>query len=200
MYIAYDILKIDHSCGAHEGSLPNTWSTQIDYQDYSIIAQNKLRKTFDSSKYHLDEWQEVYFPSRDRNIKISGWLFYYFQNKPIVIVVHGINPNGKCKSEVNLIASLLIKEKINALTIDLRNYGQSDTVSKYEDLGLQSYKDVLGAYDFLQKIGFESNQIGLHGISLGASTVIFSAHHEPNIRAVWADSALAEFNPTLPNP
>ena len=32
-YLAHTILGIDHSCGVHEGSLPNTWSTKVDYQD-----------------------------------------------------------------------------------------------------------------------------------------------------------------------
>ena len=96
-------------------------------------------------------------------------------------------------SESNLIASLLIKKKINAFTIDRRNYGQSDIVSAYEDLGLHAYRDVLGAYDFLKEIGFSSNQIGLHGISLGASATIFAAAAEPQIKAIWSDSSLAEF-------
>ena len=26
-YVAYQILKIDPTCGLHEGSLPNSWST-----------------------------------------------------------------------------------------------------------------------------------------------------------------------------
>ena len=196
-YLANDILRIDHSCGAHEKSLPNTWSTKLDYQDYSILAKSELRKNFKSSEYHLDNWQEVYFPSRDEDIKISGWLFYYYLNKPIVIIVHGIFPNGKCEPESNLIASLLIQNGINALTIDLRNYGQSSIVSNYENLGLSEYKDVLGAFDFLQKIGFKKNQIGLHGISLGASTVIFAAEKEPHIKAIWSESSLAEFNMIL---
>lgn len=192
-YITYSILHIDPSCGLHEGSLPNTWSTKNDYFDYPIVSKSLLRKNFPSTKYHLNTWQEVYFPSRESNIKLNGWLFNYFPDRPIVIVVHGIFPNGKCKPESNLIASLLIKNKINALTIDLRNYGQSDTVSNYENLGLREYKDVLGAFDFLKKINFSSNQIGLHGISLGASTVIFAAANESEIKAIWADSALAEF-------
>ena len=87
-YLAKTILRNDHSCGAHEGSLPNTWSTKLDYQDYSILAKSELRKNFKSSEYHLDNWQEVYFPSRDEDIKISGWLFYYYLNKPIVIIVY----------------------------------------------------------------------------------------------------------------
>jgi Prolyl oligopeptidase family. len=70
-------------------------------------------------------------------------------------------------------------------------------VSDYEDLGLKSYKDVLGAYDFLKKIGFESNSIGLHGISLGAVPAIFAANEEKDIKAIWADSSLAEFSMVL---
>ena len=151
----------------------------------------------DYKAYYLDEWQDVYFQSRDSDIKINGWLFNYFPNRPIIIVTHGISPNGKCKSEANLIASFLVNKKFNVLTIDLRNYGQSDTVSSYDDLGLKSYNDILGAFDFLKKIGFESNSIGLHGISLGAVPVIFAANKERDINAIWADSSLAEFSMVL---
>ena len=196
-YVAYQILKIDYSCGLHEGSLPNTWSTSVDSHEYDDISQRMLRKNFLYENYYLDEWQDVYFLSRDKGIKINGWLFNYFPSRPIVIVTHGINPNGKCKSESNLIASLLVSKKFNVLTIDLRNYGQSDRTSKYDDLGLKSYKDVLGAFDFLKNIGFKSSQIGLHGISLGASTSIFAAYEEPEIRAIWSDSPIAEFKMAL---
>ncbi len=196
-YVAYQILKIDYSCGLHEGSLPNTWSTSIDSHQYDDISQRKLRENFKYKNYYLDKWQDVYFLSRDKDIKINGWLFNYYPNRPIIIVTHGINPNGKCKSESNLIASLLINKKFNVLTIDLRTYGQSDRTSKYEDLGLKSYRDVLGAFDFLKNIGFNSNQIGLHGISLGASTSIFAAFEEPEILAIWSDSPIAEFNMAL---
>ena len=196
-YVAYSILKIDHTCGWHENSKPNSWSTKIDAHEYSNLSRSRLRESFPTSEYHLEEWQNVYFPSREKDIKLNGWLFNYYPDRPIVIVVHGIYPNGKCKPESNLIASLLVKERINALTIDLRNYGQSDNVSNYEDLGLRSYNDVLGAFDFLKKIGFESSSIGLHGISLGAVPVIFAANKEKDINAIWADSSLAEFSMVL---
>ena len=196
-YVAYQILKIDYSCGLHEGSLPNTWSTSIDAHQYDDISQRRLRENFQYENYYLEEWQDVFFLSRDSDIKINGWLFNYYPNRPIIIVTHGINPNGKCKSESNLIASLLVSKNFNVLTIDLRNYGQSDRTSSYEDLGLKSYKDILGAFDFLKNIGFDSNQIGLHGISLGGSTSIFAAYEEPQILAVWADSPIAEFKMAL---
>ena len=196
-YVAYSILKIDHSCGLHENSKPNSWSTKVDAHEYTNLSRSRLRESFPSEEYHLEDWQNVYFPSRENGIKLNGWLFNYYQDRPIVIVIHGLFPNGKCKPESNLVASLLIKESINVLTIDLRNYGQSDNVSEYEDLGLKSYKDVLGAYDFLKEIGFDNNKIGLHGISLGAVPAIFAANAERDIKAVWADSSLAEFNMVL---
>ena len=196
-YIANMILRIDHSCGVHEGSLPNTWVTKYDTKDIKNNKRILIREKFDAKKYHLNSWEEVKFLSRESNVEISGWLFNYHKNMPIVIVVHGIFPNGKCKSEPNLIASLLIKNNINALTIDLRNYGESTIVSNYENLGLTEYLDVLGAFDFLQTIGFESSQIGLAGISLGASTVIFAASKEKKIKAIWSESSLAEFKMIL---
>ena len=192
-YLANTILKIEANCGLHEGSLPNTWSTFVDHHEYFVLVRSQLRKNFPFEKYHIDKWQDVYFPSRDKEIKISGWFFNYFPKRPIVIVVHGLFPNGKCKPESNLIASLLLKNKINVLTIDLRNYGNSSSVSKYENLGLSEYKDVLGAFDFLHQNGFEKHQIGLHGISLGGTSVIFAAEKEPSINAVWLDSSFAEF-------
>ncbi len=196
-YVAYSILKIDHTCGLHENSKPNSWTTKIDAHEYTNLSRSRLRDNFPSEEYHLDDWQNVYFPSRENDIQLNGWLFNYYQDRPIVIVIHGLFPNGKCKPESNLIASLLIKEGINALTIDLRNYGQSDNVSDYEDLGLRSYNDVLGAYDFLKEIGFNGNEVGLHGISLGAVPAIFAANVERNIKAIWLDSSLAEFNMVL---
>ena len=196
-YVAYQILKIDHSCGLHEGSLPNKWSTSVDAHQYQNMSQRVIRENFPSEDYFLEKWQDVYFVSRENDIKLSGWLFNFFPNRPIIIVTHGINPNGKCKSESNLVASLLVKKNFNVLTIDLRNYGQSDKVTSFDDLGLKSYNDILGAFDFLKKIGFKGNEIGLHGISLGASTSIFAAFAEPEILAVWSDSSLAEFNMIL---
>ncbi len=196
-YVAYQILKIDYSCGLHEGSLPNKWSTVVDSHQYKNVSQSILRENFPYQNYLLDDWQDVYFISRDKDIKLSGWLFNYFPNRPVIIVTHGINPNGKCKSEPNLVTSLLVKKNFNILTIDLRNYGQSDRVTSFEDLGLRSFNDILGAFDFLKKIGFPGNQIGLHGISLGASTSIFAAYNEPEILAIWSDSSLAEFNMIL---
>ena len=197
LYLAYSILRIDHSCGLHQDSTPDNWTTKKNYYEYKVQERKNLRKNFDSTSYHLSKWQNVNFPSRNPKIDISGWLFNFYEDKPIIIIVHGISPNGKCNPEPNLIASLLIKNQINALTIDLRNYGESSMVSSYENLGLSEYEDVLGAYDYLISKGFKKNQIGLLGISLGSTSVIFASEKEQEIKAVWAESSLAEFKMIL---
>ena len=51
-------------------------------------------------------------------ITISGWLFNYYPNQPIVIVVNGVFPNGKCNSEPNLIEGLLIKNGIKCTVVN----------------------------------------------------------------------------------
>ena len=78
-YLAHTILKMDHSCGAHEGSLHNTWSSNVKYKDITEEKRIKIRRNFNSKKYHLDNWENVKFESRDKGILISGWLFNYFE-------------------------------------------------------------------------------------------------------------------------
>ncbi len=68
------------------------------YSDIKNKKRINLRQNFHYIKYQLTKWENVNFSSRDPNIKISGWLFNYPNDKPIVIVVHGLFPNGKCKS------------------------------------------------------------------------------------------------------
>ena len=115
-YIAYNILKIDHSCGEFEGFLPNTWSTKVQYPNIKNQKRIELRKKFNSKKYHLDTWENVTFSSRDSDITLSGWLFDYYPEKPIVIIVHGIFPGIKCL----MIKKLRLKLNKECVTLILR--------------------------------------------------------------------------------
>ena len=76
-YVAYSILKIDHTCGLHENSKPNTWSTKLDALEHKNLTRIRLKENFASKEYHLDEWQNVYFPSRENGIQLNGWLFNF---------------------------------------------------------------------------------------------------------------------------
>ena len=57
------------------------------------------------------------------------------------------------------------------------------------------YKDVLGAWDWLQSAkGIAPGHIGLIGMSLGAATVLIAAGQEPRVAAVWEDSGYSDIN------
>ena len=77
-YVAYQILKIDPTCGLHEGSLPNSWSTKVDSHEYSILAQQLVRENFNFKEYYLDEWQDVYFQSRDSILRLMDGCLIIF--------------------------------------------------------------------------------------------------------------------------
>ena len=47
-YVAYSILKIDHTCGLHENSKPNSWTTKIDAHEYTNLSRSRLRDNFPS--------------------------------------------------------------------------------------------------------------------------------------------------------
>ena len=60
-YVAYQILKIDPTCGLHEGSLPNSWSTTVDSHEYSIPAQQIVRENFNYKKYYNNFYNFIVF-------------------------------------------------------------------------------------------------------------------------------------------
>ena len=68
-YIAHNTLKIDSSCGLHEGSTPNSWSTKKDYYEYKIIEKRELRKNFASVGYTYDEVKDAFIPPQ----KYKSW-------------------------------------------------------------------------------------------------------------------------------
>ena len=76
--------------------------------------------------------------------------------------------------------------------IDLRNHGQSDVVNGRMSAGNTEYNDPLGAFDYLQAQGYEAENIGLLGISLGAATSAIAFGEEPDMPALWLDSPFGD--------
>ena len=104
----------------------------------------------------------------------------------------GVNPLGGCLPILIQMPLLIALFQVFRKTIEFR--GAPFLPFWITDL---AQPDVILQFDFLKNIGFKGNNIGLHGISLGASTSIFAAYNEPEILATWADSSLAEFNMIL---
>jgi dipeptidyl aminopeptidase/acylaminoacyl peptidase len=145
---------------------------------------------------------EVRLPSRDPGIEVAGWWLPTIDpatgaTAPAVIVVHGFTA---CRHDhaVLLPAGMLHRNGFSVLLMDLRDHGDSTREDGRFAGGTDEYRDVLGAWDWLQaEHGIAARSIGLVGISLGAATVLLAAGREPGVAAVWEDSSYADLGSAI---
>jgi uncharacterized protein len=148
----------------------------------------------DTKPYLMPGYQAVTFPSRSPEITIAGWWVPGVSvDSPAIVLVHGL---GRCKGdpEVLLPAGMLHRHGFAVLLIDLRNHGDSSAGAggRYGG-GVAEYRDVLGAWDWLQSAQHVApNRIRLYGVSLGAGTVMIATGEEPRVAAAWEDSGFAD--------
>jgi dipeptidyl aminopeptidase/acylaminoacyl peptidase len=172
------LTKVDGACHA-------SWSTN----DPTRFVVPDL----DTTPYLMPAPEEVTIPSRDAGMRISGWWVPASDPAaPAVVVVHG---HTACKRDPDVLlpAGMLHRAGISVLLIDLRDHGDStDEDGRYAG-GTEEYRDVLGAWDWLQTAqSVDADRIGLLGISLGAATVLIASGEEPGVAATWEDSSYAD--------
>jgi dipeptidyl aminopeptidase/acylaminoacyl peptidase len=188
--VVYDTLtKVSGDC-------PVAWERN-DPTNFELLAHDggpvDDHEDFDTSPYLMPEPEVVTIPSRDAGIEISGWYVPAASpDAPTVIVVHGLTA---CKRDhaVLLPAGMLHRNGFAVLLIDLRDHGDSTFEDGRYAAGTEEYRDVLGAWDWLQSAkGAPADRIGLVGISLGAATTLIATGHEPGVAATWEDSSYAD--------
>jgi uncharacterized protein len=180
------------------GDCPTAWEAN-DPTHFQVLTHEggpvEGHAGFDTSPYLMPKPEDEEIPSRTAGIELSGWFIPAADPAaPVVIVVHGL---GACKRDhtVLLPAGMLHRNGFAVLMIDLRDHGDST----YEDGryagGTEEYLDVLGAWDWLQRVKHEpADRIGLAGFSLGAATVLIAIGHEPGVAATWEDSSYADLS------
>jgi uncharacterized protein len=147
----------------------------------------------DTAAYAMPSPEDVSFPSRDPAVTISGWWIPSADPAaPAVVVVHG-HTSCKRDDDVLLPAGMLYRGGFSVLLIDLRDHGDSTDEDLRYAGGTEEYRDVLGAWDWLQSArSIPAERIGLLGISLGAATVLIASGEEPRVAATWEDSSYAD--------
>ncbi len=156
----------------------------------------------DTSPWSMPAPVEVRLPSRDPGIEIAAWWLPVADPgsaaiAPAVIVVHGFTACRR-DHDVLLPAGMLHRNGFSVLLIDLRDHGESTREDGRFAGGTDEYRDVLGAWDWLQvEQGIAPGRIGLVGISLGAATVLLAAGQEPGVAAVWEDSSYADLDSAI---
>jgi pimeloyl-ACP methyl ester carboxylesterase len=154
------------------------------------------------------DFRDVAFPSRDDGVLLRGWLIPGVRpdGRPTlqrtILAVHGAWQNrADPAAGLNDLCCALARAGFAVLAFDMRGHGESDPAPF--TLGYHERRDVLGAVDFLRHNvlpypDLERPQwIAGLGISMGANALLYAAAHEPDIKAIVADSAYAEMAPTL---
>lgn len=141
--------------------------------------------------------QDVAFASRDRGIRLSGWLFHAgsARTRSIIMV------SGRRQTRVDEgfdtadIARNLLDNGYDVLLFDLRGTGLSG--GDRPTLGSREPRDLLGAYDFMRAQGYPPEQMAMIGDSMGGAVVLDAAPQLAPVGALVADSAFAALRPIL---
>lgn len=169
----------------------------------TMLRQNAKRgRTMDMSgtnwdlyipKIHEDKaWvkqqpQEDVFVTSHDHLKLHGTFFPCPESKRAVICFHGYTSEGL--NDYSSIAKFYREQGFNLLIIDERAHGQSE--GTYIGFGCLDRLDALvWIQDLVKRLG-EDCQIMLHGISMGAATVLMATGLSlpPQVKAAVSDCA-----------
>jgi pimeloyl-ACP methyl ester carboxylesterase len=139
-------------------------------------------------------YEPVELVPADADIRIRGWLMPAATPKATIVVVHGGGEDNRTVpygSGLELMRDL-VAHGYSVLTIDLRNYGESDASPDGRmKFGTEESNDVVAAVEMLESRD-AGTRIGALGFSMGGSTVAYAASKDPRIEAVVVDSAFAD--------
>ena len=134
-------------------------------------------------------FEDVSF-ANDENLTLRGW-FFPAKAKTAIIMVHGITANRK---EGLRWVKALHTAGYNLLLFDLRNHGESD--KSISGMGLKEKDDVIAAVNFLvSHKGIK--EIGVFGVSMGASTAIQAMAKDKRIKAGVFEAGFANLGDLL---
>lgn len=133
------------------------------------------------------DFREVDLRSTD-GVDLAGWWVPAEESSRAVVLVHGWGGDRSNEPVVET-AAVYAGEGYGVLMLDLRGHGGSE--GDRRTLGYREVRDVRGALSWLGTRGFGAEDVTLHGLSMGAATVVRSAPGT-GVAAVVADSGYAD--------
>jgi len=142
-------------------------------------------------------WEDVSFPSRLDHITLRGWLFKATgAGGRSVVILHGFTANRTDDGfDEPQMARDFIGAGYDTLIFDFRSFGLSD--GDRFTIGWAEGRDVLGAYDFMKRRGYDPHRMAILGVSMGAESMLGVADQLGDVAALIADSAYADLRPVL---
>jgi alpha-beta hydrolase superfamily lysophospholipase len=125
--------------------------------------------------------EAVWFRSAD-GLMLSAWHVRAPGSDRAVILAAGINGN---RTAMRSRAEHYLARGCSALLLDLRGTGQSQSAPV--SIGWHERHDMIAAGNYLRAAGYR--HIGVHGISLGAATAIYTTLEDPDWAWMVAESS-----------
>jgi dipeptidyl aminopeptidase/acylaminoacyl peptidase len=119
----------------------------------------------------------------DDQLTLRGWYCPALTHRRLIVLVHGLR---SAWPEMAAVGHELHRLGYDVLVFDLRGHGQSDPARL--SLGRHEQRDLRAVLSWAVRQGYSPDRIGWLGNSMGASTVMMEAAHNPAIRAAVVDS------------
>ena len=138
--------------------------------------------------------ERVTFSATD-GVELVGWFIPHPESRAVIVLSHGSGANGP-SLWLGGYGRFLYEGGYNILIFDHRGHGQSP--GRVTTLGPREVRDFLGAVRYVRsRPEVDPERVGAFGLSMGAGVVLAAAAEEPAIKAVVADSVLADLGVTI---
>ena len=157
-YLAISILTADLL------TRPNNRTPQLDPRAVSLDATSWSTRTSDG-------------------LTLRGYYYPTSARRQLIVLVHGL---WESWPEMAALGRDLHRHDYDILLFDLRGHGQSDPSRIF--MGGRERADLRAVLSWAGRQGFSNDRIGWVGHSMGASTLLMEAAHNPRIQAAVIDS------------
>ena len=161
---------------------------------YYVTRQNYIPQRIPITKYPKDIGLDFTNVEIDiRGVTMRGWFIPVLHSaengkgKPIIILFHGWASNAQYLLPYT---KMIHDAGFQSLALNARGHGESD---KIDHMSFLRYcEDVRSAIQYVES-NFPSSPIALWGHSFGAGAVVVVGAEHPNIKAIAANAAFADF-------
>ena len=152
----------------------------------------------DLSKWYLKNktYESVIIENIEDGIDISSWWIPADEasEKRTVIILHGIDGSKKQFNQL-IPANIVANSGLNVLMIDVRNHGDSSCPDGWHFAGIEEWKDVDVAIEYLiKKKGIPEKNIGIHAVSGGGLGTFFLMKNRKDLGAFSLDSGVFDWD------
>jgi len=127
--------------------------------------------------------QKIQFETVDGHT-LHGYFVLANPKSPTMILNHGLHTT---KENLYPLGNALAREGWNVLLYDMRAHGKS--TGKQSSFGFLEQRDIEAAMVYVRgQTDLKNQEIGLYGVSMGASAALHVAARDPSVKTVIADS------------